>query len=367
MIAMQPLVKATLAISLFAFGLAEPAQSQSTSVNILLVEQGEVKIKKPKWKTYQKATTGTLLHPDDLLQLSSGSSASLMCGTTKKWKPTPGKEFKVSEGCPRGVASRPRIIARAQTRAVSDPFPYLLSPRNTDILGARPLLKWNPVAGTSLYTVQVQAIVGDDLTWRTETRDSQIIYGGNPLKPGARYLLTVKTDKGAESKAETGVTLMFSLLPTEKAKTVEGEIAAIKQQGLSPEGEALALSYLYEGYNLKAEAIALLEPLVQQKSENPVVYGLLGDLYLQTQLSQKALAAYQQALTLAQKSGDLEGEGLAQAGLGEASFGLGKTEEALSWLKKAQASYAVLGDEAQGQVLAARIEEVKKKLSNSSS
>jgi len=367
MIAIQPLIAAALAVSLVALVPAQPARSQSVAMNLLQVERGEVKIKKPQWKTYRKATTGALLHPDDFLQLSSGASASLMCGTTKKWKPTPGKEVKVSEGCPRGTASRPRAVARAQTRAVSYPFPYILSPRNTNILSARPLLKWNPVAGTRLYTVQLQAITGDELTWRTETADSQVAYGGEPLKPGARYLLTVETDQKAKSTAEAGVTLAFSLLPTDKAKAVAGEIAAIKQQGLLPEGEALALAYLYEGYNLKAEAIALLEPLVQQKSENPIVYGLLGDFYLQTQLSQKALAAYQQALTLAQKSGDLEGEGSAQAGLGEANFGLGKTEEALAWLQKAQASYQALGDEDQGQVLAARIEEIKKKLSNSSS
>lgn len=364
MMATQPLITAALAVSLVGLGLVQPAQSQSAGVNILLVERGEVKIKKPKWKTYRKATTGALLHPDDFLQLSAGASASLRCGGIKTWKPAPGKEFKVSEGCPRGTASRPRAVARGQTRAVSDPFPYILSPRNTDILSASPLLKWNPVAGTGLYTVQLQAITGDNLTWRTETADSQVAYGGEPLKPGARYLLTVETDKKAKSTAETGVTLAFSLLPTEKAKAVEEEMAAIKQQGFSPEGEALTLAYLYEGYNLKAEAIALLEPLVQQKSENQLVYGLLGDLYLQTQLPQQALAAYQRALTLSQKSGDLEGEGSAQAGLGEANFGLEKTEEAIPWLQKAQASYQALGDEDQGHVLAARIEEMKKKLSN---
>jgi tetratricopeptide (TPR) repeat protein len=103
-----------------------------------------------------------------------------------------------------------------------------------------------------------------------------------------------------------------------------------------------------------------LQPLSQQKSQNRVVYSLLGDLLLQTGLNQQAQQAYQQALALAQKSGDQEGEAEAQSGLGEASFGLGKKEEALSWLKKAQASYAVLGDESQVQVLAQRIEKISK-------
>jgi len=91
----------------------------------------------------------------------------------------------------------------------------------------------------------------------------------------------------------------------------------------------------------------------------------LGDLLLQTGLNQQAQQAYEQALALAQKSEDQEGEAEAQSGLGEASFGLGKKEEALSWLKKAQASYAVLGDEFQAQVLTQRIEKIQKRLKNS--
>ena len=134
----------------------------------------------------------------------------------------------------------------------------------------------------------------------------------------------------------------------------------LKKQGLSPETETLALAYLYEGNNLKAEAIALLQSLSQQKSQNRVVYSLLGDLFLQTSLNQQAQQAYQQALALAQKSGDQEGEAEAQSGLGEANFGLGKKkEEALSWLKKAQASYGALGDESQVQLLIQRIEKIQ--------
>jgi tetratricopeptide (TPR) repeat protein len=207
---------------------------------------------------------------------------------------------------------------------------------------------------------------GGGLDWQTETKETQVLYGGQePLKSGVKYLLTVTTDKGVSSRQEVGANLMFGLMATEKAKVVEEEATSLKKQGLSPEVETLSLAYLYEGNNLKAEAIALLQPLSQQKSQNRVVYSLLGDLLLQTGLNQQAQQAYQQALALAQKSGDQEGEAEAQSGLGEASFGLGKKEEALSWLKKAQASYAVLGDESQVKLLAQRIEEIQKRLKNS--
>ncbi len=202
---------------------------------------------------------------------------------------------------------------------------------------------------------------GGGLDWQTDTKETQILYAGQePLKSGVKYLLTVTTDKGVSSRQEVGADLMFGLMVTEKAKLVKEEATNLKKQGLSPEVETLSLAYLYEGNNLKAEAIALLQSLSQQKSQNRVVYSLLGDLLLQTGLNQQAQQAYEQALSLAQKSGDQEGEAETQSGLGEANFGLGKKEEALSWLKKAQASYGALGDESQVKLLAQRIEKIQK-------
>ena len=358
MIQKQQLVASVLIAGGIVIGLSELSLGESTGINILIVNKGEVKVKKENWKAFQKASTGSLLRPNDYLQIGSNASAFLLCSNTERWKPTAGKQFKVSEGCPRGTASRPRKVARAQTRTGNEPIPYIISPRNTDLLSDRPLLKWNPVSGATRYQVQLD---GGGLAWQTETNETQVLYGGQePLKSGVKYLLTVTTDKGVSSKKEVGANLMFRVIATDKAKLVKEQATSLKKQGLSPETETLALAYLYEGNNLKAEAIALLQPLSQQKSQNRVVYSLLGDLLLQTSLNQQAKQAYEQALALAQKSGDQEGEAEVQSGLGEASFGLGKKEEALSWLKKAQASYGALGDESQAQLLIQRIEKIQK-------
>jgi hypothetical protein len=358
MIPKKQLVASVLITGAIVIGSSELSLGESMGVNILIVNKGEVKVKKENWKAFQKASSGSLLRPNDYLQMGSNASALLLCSNTKRWEPTAGKQFRVSEGCPRGTASRPRTVDLSQTRSPNGLIPYVISPRNTDLLSDRPLLKWNPVSGATRYQVQLE---GGGLDWQTETKETQVLYGGQePLKSGVKYLLTVTTDKGVSSKQEVGANLMFGLMATEKAKVVEEEATNLKKQGLSPEAETLSLAYLYEGNNLKAEAIALLQSLSQQKSQNRVVYSLLGDLLLQTSLNQQAQQAYEQALALAQKSGDQEGEAEAQSGLGEASFGLGKKEEALSWLKKAQASYAVLGDESQVQVLAQRIEKISK-------
>jgi hypothetical protein len=365
MIPKKQLVASVLITGAIVIGSSELSLGESMGINILIINKGEVKVKKENWKAFQKASTGSLLRPNDYLQMGSSASAFLLCSNTKRWQPTAGKQFRVSEGCPRGTASRPRTVDRAQTRAGNEPIPYVISPRNTELLSDRPLLKWNPVNGATRYQVQLE---GGGLDWKTETKETQVLYGGQePLKSGVKYLLkvTTTTDKKVSSLDEVGANLMFGVMATEKAKVVEEEATNLKKQGLSPEAETLALAYLYEGNDLKAEAIALLQSLSQQKSQNRVVYSLLGDLLLQTGLNQQAKQAYEQALSLAQKSGDREGEAESQSGLGEASFGLGKKEEALSWLKKAQASFGVLGDESQVQLLAQRIKKIQKRLKNS--
>lgn len=346
-----------LITGLAGLGLSKAGLSESTGVNLLIKSSGDVKIKREKWKDFQKATAGALLSPNDRLKLGTNASALVMCSSTEQWQVKGGREFQVSEGCPRGTASRSRAIARAPSRAGNEPIPYVISPRNSVILTNRPLLQWNGVAGTTRYRVQLQGV---GLDWKTETGDTQVIYPGEPpLKQGGRYLLIITTDKGVSSNQEVGANLRFGLLPEDKAKAIAAEVTAIKQQRLTPEAEALTLAYLYESYEARAEAIALLTELAQQKSQTRAVYTLLGDLYLQTELNQQAKEAYSQSLTLAQRQGDIEGQAESELGLGEASYGLKKKDEALGWLKKAQASYGVLGDGSQVKLLAERITKIQ--------
>lgn len=357
----KKLIFALLITGLVGLGLSKAGLSESTGVNLLIKSSGDVTIKRENWKAFQKATIGAFLSPNDRLKLGANASALVMCSSTEQWQVKGGREFQVSEGCPRGMASRSRTIARAPSRAGNEPIPYVISPRNSEILTNRPLLQWNGVAGTTRYRVQLQ---GAGLDWKTETGDTQVIYPGEPpLKQGVRYLLIVTTDKNKDkevsSSQEVGANLRFGLLPEAKAQAIAAEVTAIKQQRLTPEAEALTLAYLYESYELRAEAIALLAELTQQKSQTRAVYTLLGDLYLQTELNQQAKEAYSQSLTLAQRQGDIEGQAESELGLGEASYGLKKKDEALGWLKKAQASYGVLGDGSQVKLLAERITKIQ--------
>ncbi len=342
-------------VCLTFLGISPSGLSNSDGINILIQSNGDVKVKRVKWKTFQKANIGALLSADNQIQLSNKASAMLLCSNARKWQ---AKSGKVSAGCPRGVATLTRKdIPRAKTRTSNEEILYIISPRNTDLLTNRPLLRWNPVAGTTRYIVKIE---GSGLNWQTETNNTQIIYPGEPpLQQGKRYRLVVTTDKGVSSDNKQG-NLRFSLLETQKVELVRSEIAKIQQQKLGQEAEGLALAYLYQSNELKAEAIELLEKLVKQKSQTIGVYQLLGNLYLQIDLSSQAKDNYSKALELAQKAQDIEAKAEAQVGLGEANNGLEKTKEAKEWLEKAKANYLTLGDDSQAEKLEQRIAEIAK-------
>ncbi|NEO66639.1 MAG: tetratricopeptide repeat protein, partial [Moorea sp. SIO4G2] len=194
--------------------------------------------------------------------------------------------------------------------------------------------------GATSYQVSVQD-ASLTLDWRTKTSNTEIQYPGEPpLQPDSYYLVTVKTDKGYSSDHEQGVDLSFTLLHAQQAESVTTAVAQLKQQQLTQEVETLTLAYLYHSYDLKAEAIELLEELVKEGNQTAAVYQLLGDLYQEVGLSQQGKRLYLQALELAKGTRNLEGQAQAQVGL--AQLENNKTE-AIEWLTQAQRNYQRLG------------------------
>ena len=331
-------------LSLMLPGSVSPGWANPTALNFISDIKGDVRLKRSQWNGYQKANLGNLLNPSDQLQLSAEASATIMCDNSRVWVVPAGKVSLVSDGCGSGKPSRTRSNSRrSPSRATNETIPYIISPRNTTLLTNRPILRWNAVPGATRYTVRVQD-ASLTLDWQTETSNTEIEYSGSPLQPDSYYLLIVETDKGDSSEEEQGTDLSFTLLDAQKIESVRTEVAKLKQQQLTQEVEGLALAYLYQSYDLKAEAIELLEGLVKQGSQTTAVYQLLGDLYLQVGLSQQGKSPYLKALEIAQRTEDVEGQAKAQVGLGQVEYGLGKKTETIEWLTQAQTNYQKLGD-----------------------
>ncbi len=300
------------------------------------------------WSDYHRTAFGAVLHRGDLLKPTSEARAIVLCDDLTAWSPLAGKVSGVMNGCP-----APEETARMRegsglgsTRGVGDPsIPYIISPRRTQLLSGTPILRWNEIPGASIYSVQIKGTNTGRIIWSTMTDESGVTYPGEPaLESGATYLLIVEADNGASSQDEDVPGLGLTLLNANDAQRVRAAAGRLADLGLTPDAEAFGLAQLYTGYDLTAEAIEILERLVQAGSQSAAVYRTLGDLYRHIGVSLEAEARYSTAVELAEAAGDVEGQAAAQAGLGEMYGKMGNVYHAVRWLERALAGYEVLGD-----------------------
>ena len=289
-------------IFLITCGLSTPSLSQNAPVHAILEAKGKVVVNNKNWKKPQTAFVGLSLNSDDTLDVPAKASVKIYCSDLSIWIVKPGK-YKVSQGCPSGktVIRLPNSNNRtlrpiSKTEAALAKLPYVITPRETDIISDRPQISWNAVPGVANYTVKI-----DGINWEKKTDKTEIIYDGDrPLQPETRYWVTVTTDQGLSSQQDTEVG--FNVSDEQTKKTVLNAVEKIEKQPLSPTEQGLVLAYLYRSYELYGDAINILEDLVNQGNKEITVYQLLGDTYLEVGLPQLAKNTYQKGLELAIKT-----------------------------------------------------------------
>ena len=254
------------------------------------------------------------------------------------------------------------IRAKAGTRGDVNPaIPYIIRPRRTALLDPKPTLLWNPVLGSTRYVVSVRD--RDRTIWQGETSESQLVYPGNPpLEPGGEYTLTVESDKGASSRDEELSEelldeLKFWILAPEAAERVRAEVEEAQRERTG-DAETLAVARTYMQYELRAEAIALLDAAVERESQTTEIYLTLADLYVETDLGSYAESFYQEAIEMAQKAGEAEQKARAAASLGRVYAIFGNAEAAIHWLTQAKEGFEALEDTQTVEELASAIEEL---------
>ena len=289
-------------IFLITCGLSTPSLSQNAPVHAILEVKGKVVVNNKNWKKPQTAFVGLSLNSDDTLDIPARASVKIYCSDLSIWIVKPGK-YKVSQGCPSGktVIRLPNSNNRtlrpiSKTEAALAKLPYVITPRETDIISDRPQISWNSVPGVANYTVKI-----DGINWEKKTDKTEIIYDGDrPLQPETRYWVTVTTDQGLSSQQDTEVG--FNVSDEQTKKTVLNAVEKIEKQPLSLTERGLVLAYLYRSYELYGDAINILEDLVNQGNKEITVYQLLGDTYLEVGLPQLAKNTYQKGLELAIKT-----------------------------------------------------------------
>jgi hypothetical protein len=299
---MNNVFKTLTFIFLITCGLSTPSLSQNAPVHAILETKGKVLVNNKNWKKPQTAFVGLSLNSDDTLDVPARASVKIYCSDLSIWIVKPGK-YKVSQGCPSGktVILLPNSNNRTlrpigKTEAALAKLPYVITPRETDIISDRPQIRWNAVPGLVNYTVKI-----DGINWEKKTDKTEIIYDGDrPLEPETRYWVTVTTDQGLSSQQDTEVG--FNVSDEQTKKTVLNAVEKIEKQPLSPTEQGLVLAYLYRSYELYGDVINVLEDLVNQGNKEINVYQLLGDTYLEVGLPQLAKNTYQKGLELAIKT-----------------------------------------------------------------
>ncbi len=289
-------------ILLITCGLSTPSLSQNVSVHAILEVKGKVVVNNKNWKKPQTAFVGLSLNSDNTLDIPARASVKIYCSDLSIWIVKPGK-YKVSQGCPSGktVILLPNSNNRTlrpvgKTEAALAKLPYVITPRETDIISDRPQIRWNAVPGVVNYTVKI-----DGINWKKKTDKTEIIYDGDrPLQPETRYWVTVTTDQGLSSQQDTEVG--FNVSDEQTKKIVLDAVEKIQKQPLSLTERGLVLAYLYRSYELYGDAINVLEDLVNQGNKEITVYQLLGDTYLEVGLPQLAKNTYQKGLELVIKT-----------------------------------------------------------------
>ncbi|MDM8526704.1 tetratricopeptide repeat protein [Anaerolineales bacterium HSG24] len=322
--------------------ISTPITELAPGVNLLVNLTGEATLKRAGWSDYHPTGFGMVLERGDLLKLSSGAEAQVLCDELTLWSVPSGAPAGLNNGCPQ--PPEPALIRFGGkiggTRGGDESIPYIISPRNTTILDEKPLLQWYPHDPNATYTIRISGIKD----WKKEgVTGNQLQYDGPILKAGQSYLLIVETDdRVISSQDEGGIERNFKLITETKRLELQSQVNEIRTLKLTSPAEALILAHLYAGHDVFSEAIDMLETAITNGQTDPIFYYTLAELYRESGLYLLALPHYETTLQLAQDNLELRAE--AHAGLGEVYIALGDGAMAKEQLTKACEGYEVLGD-----------------------
>ena len=272
-------------VSIILLGL-----NQNVNANEIIKLSGDIKLKR-KVETgeteFEPANFLDTLNYEDEFAVGVNSWVVIRCRNTYKPRIEQPGTYLVSNYCPQGEATKVINNNRTFRPPIEDltETPYIISPRNSLVFPEQITIKWNRVTEATKYIVKA----GE---WKTETKDTEVIYTGEPLTPGF-YFVSVEADNG-KSSGNVG----FIVIEKQQAQLIREEAEKIKQEGLDKEAEAFILARFYRSNDLKMSAIELLEDLLISGSQTQNLYLLLVNIYEEVGLELEAYQLSEQLLEL---------------------------------------------------------------------
>ena len=325
--------------------------------NRIVELKGDAQIRLAGATKYQPASTGMTLILGDILLPDDGAEVIVNCSDRTLGKAQAGVESGLKAICPSAKSTDPRGEDNIFLDLLRGEFTY-----QTLFLSENPLLSWSPVSGVNQYRVKVKA--GDKVIWEQIVEGTSIQYQGEELRPKFFYDLVVEGMKQDEPPLYL---LQMRLVNPVIAESIRKKVAAIEEEEVGEEAQALMLADLYleeqesitSGF-LLAAALPL-EKLVQNGNKTPVVHRLLGDIYLRLGRRQEAKEIYQKALLVAEAYNNLSEIAATKVGLAHLAVSEGKFLEGRRLLEKAIAIYQLMEDDKQLDLMQGWLIELEKK------
>lgn len=318
---------AFLAVLLLATVCVLYSQQSVRCLALLTDLNGEVFVKAARAAEFKKAPWGTQLYAGDVVRTSSAGSACILLTNNNLIALGPGSSMTISES-PTSPQKKPitisgisseqlvdlsgltmrstregEVVALAGLRAgISDRSLEQVSPRNSAIRSVRPSFSWRSNVRAEKYKVKLYNSQG--LLWTKETTGTTTEYPGGeePLKYGEKYFWQVEGLSLVDSYQSTSVG--FSLLSIEELSYVESQENNLNTSfcdDTSATSHYFLAGTLYQQKGLLEESIAQFEIVAQRYPDAPAAYEVLGKLYSDVGLKDKAIAALQNALKLSQQ------------------------------------------------------------------
>ncbi|MBW4566037.1 MAG: hypothetical protein KME32_34165 [Mojavia pulchra JT2-VF2] len=195
------------------------------------------------------------------------------------------------------------------------PKPRLISPYISDgsILTTQPLISWRAVSGATSYTVKIE---GNDVNWQIKVNNTVLPYPKDQpqLKFGSTYRITVFAYQG--NSIISYAPLLISVLPKKEQLEIASLVKQINEFKVPLDEAAVRdLDTIFMSKNLVNESIETLKARVAARSQNPEVYRVLADRYLEAGLPDEAFDKYTTAERLAKSNGNSKELSKVQDGL----------------------------------------------------
>ena len=244
---------------------------------------------------------GSLLCQGDRLQPVNNGTVAVLCYINRTvLQLLQGSISDAASKCvPQAIQAKRSDYLNPKGPGENAHAPALRRPYSSAILDPRPLLSWDAVRGATSYTVQVK---GKGVNWSDEVRSNLLPYPHQQpdLQFGNAYKVTVIANQGNSPVLASSSVLILSSV--KEAQQLMSIIKQIKILNLSPDDLAIDLGIAYMSQDLLTEAINVLEARIKAGTQNPTLYRLLGDRYLEAGLPDEAKREYTAATTLAQKN-----------------------------------------------------------------